>query len=152
MAGHFRRIFHQKGQNSPCPSGFVHFARYTAVSFLQRHPVCAANDTLTSGKMDKIKTIRTHVLSVNAHSSPIAFLWYNATMTKLMQKALDALNRLPEDKQDEIAEYILSISDEPVRLTEEERTAVKRGRADVKAGRFASDEEVEATFKRLRSA
>ncbi len=92
------------------------------------------------------------MLSVNAHSSPIAFLWYNATMTKLMQKALDALNRLPEDKQDEIAEYILSISDEPVRLTEEERTAVKRGRADVKAGRFASDEEVEATFKRLRSA
>ncbi len=59
MAGQFSRIFHQKGQYSSRPSGFVHCARYAAVSSLQRHPVCAANDTLIAGKMDKIKTIRT---------------------------------------------------------------------------------------------
>ena len=59
MAGHFRRTFCQRGQNSSRPSGYVHFARYTAVSSLQRQPACAADETLISNKMDKIKTVAT---------------------------------------------------------------------------------------------
>ncbi len=51
--------FCQRGQISSRPSGFVHFARYAAVPSLQRQQACAANETLISNKMDKIKTIRT---------------------------------------------------------------------------------------------
>ncbi len=72
-------------------------------------------------------------------------------MNKLMEKAIEALTRLPEDRQEELAEYILSVSEEPAVLTDDEKAAIDEGMADLKAGRFASDEEVEATFKRLRS-
>ena len=36
------------------PAGLVHCARYAAVSFLHRHPVCAANDTLISVNINEI--------------------------------------------------------------------------------------------------
>ena len=72
-------------------------------------------------------------------------------MNKLMEKAIEALTRLPEDRQEELAEYILSVSEEPAVLTDDEKAAIDEGMADLKAGRFASDVEVEATFKRLRS-
>ncbi len=49
----------KRAKMRPALFGFAHYARYTAVSFLQRHPVYAANDTLIAGIMDKIKTIRT---------------------------------------------------------------------------------------------
>ena len=39
----------------------------------------------------------------------------------------------------------------PYALSQQEQRAVDEGRADVEAGRIASDEEIAATFARLRS-
>ncbi len=73
-------------------------------------------------------------------------------MTKLMQHAIDELSRLPEDRQDEIAEYILAELSAPVVLNEAQRHAVAEGQADFRAGRIASEAVVEQTFDRLRNA
>jgi predicted transcriptional regulator len=48
---------------------------------------------------------------------------------------------------------ILSVSSEaPVELTVDELQAVEAGLADADAGRFATDEEVEALFAKFRAA
>ena len=38
------------------------------------------------------------------------------------------------------------------RLSDEEREAIKESLADVQAGRFASDEQINAIFKKARAA
>ena len=53
-------------------------------------------------------------------------------MTKLMKKALEAL---PDDWQDELAGHLLDLaSQEPVRLSPEEKAAIARGTAAAGAG------------------
>lgn len=74
-------------------------------------------------------------------------------MNKLVEKAIDALQRLPADEQAALAKHILELaSEKPADLTADELDAVKAGLDDVKAGRFADPAAVEAIFKRLRSA
>jgi hypothetical protein len=71
-------------------------------------------------------------------------------MTRLLQNAFDAANALPDDRQDEIGEIILS-------AIEQERSALQLSRdqiAEVERRRrepddFAADAEVEAFFRRL---
>lgn len=36
------------------------------------------------------------------------FAWYNSSMTRLMEKALQALRSLPEEQQDAVAGFVLS--------------------------------------------
>ena len=70
-----------------------------------------------------------------------------------MEKAIAALRRLPEDRQDELAEMLLSASDGAVyTLTPEERAAVEEGLAEAKAGNFVSDATMSALFSKHRSA
>ncbi len=74
-------------------------------------------------------------------------------MIKLMEKAIKALKGLPEDRQEELAGYILHAVEEPImKLTDAERAAVQEGLAAADAGDFATDEEIEAISGRLRSA
>lgn len=74
-------------------------------------------------------------------------------MTRLMEKAIDALSRLPDDEQDAMARHILELTDiAPVELTADERAAVKTGLADARAGRFADQASVDKIIKRLRDA
>ncbi len=74
-------------------------------------------------------------------------------MTKLLEKAIEAVRKLAPERQDEVAGMILSASSEaPVELTAEELEAVEAGLADADAGRFATDEEVEALFAKFRTA
>lgn len=73
-------------------------------------------------------------------------------MTKLMQKAINVLRQLPESEQEEMAKYILAQTSESVVLSEAELEAIAAGEADIKAGRFGSDEEFEKTLNRLRTA
>ncbi|WP_322514858.1 hypothetical protein SR870_17765 [Rhodopseudomonas palustris] len=60
----------------------------------------------------------------------------------------------PEAAQQELVDSIADIEtrhDVVYRLSEEERAAVGRGLADIRAGRFAGDEAVEALFDPAKS-
>jgi len=73
-------------------------------------------------------------------------------MTKLLQKALEAVRLLPPENQDEIARAMLAMArDEgeleridPARLPD-----VLEGLAQAKRREFASDAEIEAAFRRF---
>ncbi len=73
-----------------------------------------------------------------------------ASMTKLLDQALEAVRRLPEDAQDEIARVILQLAGSeapaPVPLSLEERDAIARSEAAAARGEFATEEEVRAVW------
>lgn len=74
-------------------------------------------------------------------------------MTKLVEKAMEVFNRLPAERKDEVASMIIDVADEtPYQLSPDEREAVERGIAAAEAGDFATDEQVAAVFRKLRSA
>ena len=73
-------------------------------------------------------------------------------MTKLLEKALEAVRRLPPDGQDEIALAMLTLTGnegEPEEIEPAHLPAVLEGLAQAKRRQFASDDEVEAAFRRF---
>jgi hypothetical protein len=75
-------------------------------------------------------------------------------MTKLLEKAVEALRRLPTGRQDEIARAMLQLAaqeDEPEAVDPTHLPAVLNGLAQAGRGEFASDAEVEAAFRRFDS-
>jgi predicted transcriptional regulator len=75
-------------------------------------------------------------------------------MTPGTRKLLERIGSWPEEDQDELAEAALEIEARRAgiyRLTEAEREAVQRGLDDIEQGRFASDEEIAAIYKRARA-
>jgi hypothetical protein len=73
-------------------------------------------------------------------------------MTKLLDKALEAVRRLPSDSQDEIARAMLTLAGnegEPEPVDPAHLSAVLEGLAQAKRRQFASDEEVAAAFRRF---
>lgn len=57
----------------------------------------------------------------------------------------------PEETAEEAVNFLLALEQEladPYVLTEEDRAAIERGLDDMRHGRFASDEEVSAVFRR----
>jgi predicted transcriptional regulator len=76
-------------------------------------------------------------------------------MTKLLEQAIEAARQLSPEEQDEIARTIFEIvretSDEVYVLSEEERAAIDVARAQVARGEFASEEDIEAVFKKYAS-
>ena len=73
-------------------------------------------------------------------------------MIKHLEQALEAVQRLPADSQDEIARamLILAQSDvEPEPIDPAHLSAVLEGLAQAKRREFASDAEVEAAFRRF---
>jgi hypothetical protein len=73
-------------------------------------------------------------------------------MTKLLERALEAVSRLSPDTQDEIARAMLRLvaSDgEPEVVDAAHLSAVLEGLAQAKRREFASDAEVEAAFRRF---
>ena len=66
-------------------------------------------------------------------------------MTKLLEKALEAVRRLPPDSQDEIALAMLTLSGhegEPEEIDPAHLPAVLEGLAQAKRRQFATDAEV----------
>ena len=64
-------------------------------------------------------------------------------MTEPLRRAMEKLEGLPPDLQDEIARTVSTYADEdrpPVDLTQEEEDAVLRSRAAAARGAFATDE------------
>jgi len=73
-------------------------------------------------------------------------------MTKLLDKALEAVRRLPPSSQDEIAHAMLTFAgseEEPEAIDAAHLTAVLEGLAQAKRRQFATDDEVEAAFRRF---
>ncbi len=73
-------------------------------------------------------------------------------MTKLVDKALEAMRRLPSDSQDEIARAILHLAtrgEEPEAINPAHLPAVLQGLEQARRREFASDAEVEAAFRRF---
>jgi hypothetical protein len=76
---------------------------------------------------------------------------YDYIMTKLLEKALEAVRQLPDDGQDEIARAMLALAGgsaegEPVPLTADEQTAIARSKAAAARGEFASEDQVRAVW------
>jgi hypothetical protein len=73
-------------------------------------------------------------------------------MTKLLEKALEAVRRLPPDSQDEIARAMLSLAgdeDEPEEIDPVHLADVLESLAQAKRREFATDAEIEAAFRRF---
>ena len=69
-------------------------------------------------------------------------------MTKLLEEAIDAVRKLPVDRQNELAEA-LSVAARMTRprvYSDEQIAAIDEGIANADAGRFVSDAELSAFF------
>ena len=66
---------------------------------------------------------------------------------------LDRVSTWPEEAQEEFVRSVASIESKHLgiyRLTDAERVAVRRGLAEIREGKLASDEAVAAAFDRYR--
>ena len=73
-------------------------------------------------------------------------------MTKLLEKALQAVRQLPSDSQDEIARAMLNLANaggEPETVDPEDLPALLESLAQAGRGEFATDKEIEAAFRRF---
>jgi len=72
-------------------------------------------------------------------------------MTDLMKQALDAMARLPAERQDDLAQYLLRLAEDPRQpyvLSPEERTAIDEAEAQLARGEHVPDETVRAFWNR----
>jgi hypothetical protein len=70
-------------------------------------------------------------------------------MTRLLEKAVDTVRRLPDDQQDELAAILLQLAgvdQPPLALTTEEEADLDASLAEAERGEFASDDEVKAIW------
>ena len=75
-------------------------------------------------------------------------------MTKLLEQAIETVRALSPNEQDAIAREMLALADDENSEDEEDidpadLKAVLEGIADADAGRIATDEDVEAAFRRF---
>jgi len=71
----------------------------------------------------------------------------------LVEISIDRVAEWPEDARAELVQSIVEIEEKFVgvyQLSDEERVAVRRGLEEMRQGKFASEEEVEALFRRYR--
>jgi len=73
-------------------------------------------------------------------------------MTRLLEKAVEAVRKLPAESQDAIARAMLRLAagdEEPEPIEPEHLSAVLEGLAQARKGEFATEAEVEAAFRRF---
>jgi hypothetical protein len=73
-------------------------------------------------------------------------------MTKLLERALEAVTRLSPEIQDEIARAMLRLAErdgEPEEIEAAHLPSVLEGLAQAERREFASDAEIEAAFRRF---
>ena len=73
-------------------------------------------------------------------------------MSKLLDKAIEALRRLPLESQDEIARVVLTLAgdeDKPEDIDPAHLADVLESLAQAKGRKFATGAEVEAAFRRF---
>jgi hypothetical protein len=72
-------------------------------------------------------------------------------MTELMKQALQALTRLPAERQDDLARYLLELADDPhlpYALDPEERAAIEEAEAQLARGERVPSETMRAFWSR----
>jgi hypothetical protein len=77
---------------------------------------------------------------------------YGGHLTKLLEKALEAVRRLPPDSHDEIARAMLSLTGaqvEPEEIDPAHLSDVLEGLAQAKRRQFATDVGIESAFRRF---
>ena len=74
-------------------------------------------------------------------------------MIKALEKAIEKVRALPEDRQRYAAHLLEQIAsaDEVYRLTDEEHRLVREGLTDLDAGRIVPDAEMDAFWRRHRA-
>jgi len=75
-------------------------------------------------------------------------------MTAQTKKLLEEVQTWPLEDQEELAEYAREIRGRRTgvyKLSEDERAGIERGLADMRTGRFATDEQIAAIFQKARS-
>ncbi len=74
-----------------------------------------------------------------------------AAMTKLLEKGIEAVRALPQDRQDMAGQLLLSLAaTEPqYRLTVEQVQDLRLALAEADRGEFATDEEIAETWKKF---
>lgn len=71
-------------------------------------------------------------------------------MNALLEKAVARLRELPEERQEELAEIMLDLADEPhALLTDEQVAEVELARQEVREGKVASDERMAALWRKF---
>ncbi len=73
-------------------------------------------------------------------------------MTKLLSQAVKKLSRLPRKRQDELAKMLIDVAARdlhPYQFTPEELKEVEAALREAKRGKFATDEEVAAMWRRF---
>ena len=96
--------------------------------------------------------MRWHALACNFALYAARRKKYDTDMTKLLEKAFEAVTRLPPESQDEIARTMLRLAasgDEPEEVDAAHLSAVLEALAQAERSEFASDAEVEAAFRRF---
>jgi hypothetical protein len=76
-------------------------------------------------------------------------------MIAVMKKLLEEVENWPPEDQEELAQFAREIQERRAAmyaLREDERSGIERGLEDVRAGRFASDADIAAIFRRARSS
>lgn len=77
---------------------------------------------------------------------------YPISMTKLLDQALEAVKRLPQGAQDDIARVVLQLAGvddgESVPLSLEERAAIASSKAAAARGEFATEEQIAAVWRK----
>ena len=70
-------------------------------------------------------------------------------MTRLIERAIEAVSVLPEDVQDDLARMLLQLAgvdQPPYELTPEEAADIDASLVEAERGEFATDEEVRAMW------
>ena len=91
-------------------------------------------------------------LSGSISKSPLCHEGERLDLTKLLERALEAVRRLPADTQDEIARAMLALAGdegEPEPIDPAHLPDVLESLAQAKRRQFATDSEVEAAFRRF---
>ena len=80
-------------------------------------------------------------------------IWYNASMSNKLKELLERAELWSEEdvaELDEVAREIEARRTGVYRLSEDERQGIERGLASAQEGRFATDKEVDAIFRKAR--
>jgi hypothetical protein len=73
-------------------------------------------------------------------------------MTKLLEQAIDSVRQLPDSEQDVVAQFLLGFANPEARLcqlTDEQVAEVELAKQEVRAGKVATDAEMEDVWRRF---
>lgn len=73
-------------------------------------------------------------------------------MIKVLEKAIEKIRELPQERQMAAAEVLETIAAQPSgKLNPEEIAGVRRAQREVRAGKYAGNRKVESFFARFRA-